>query len=72
MAANEEERMTIATDPRLYRASEVARILGVTPERVRELVATGELRSVRLGGSGWHRFRPKDVERLIAGEENSS
>jgi excisionase family DNA binding protein len=71
MAANEEERMTIATEPRLYRASEVARILGVTPERVRELVTSGDLPSIRLGGQGWHRFRAEDVERLIAGEENS-
>jgi len=63
--------MTIATEPRLYRASEVARILGVTAERVRELVATGDLPSIRLGGQGWHRFRAEDVERLIAGEENS-
>lgn len=63
--------MTIATEPRLYRASEVARILGVTPERVRELVTSGDLPSIRLGGQGWHRFRAEDVERLIAGEENS-
>jgi excisionase family DNA binding protein len=60
--------MTIATAPRLYRASEVARLLGVSPARVRELVAEGALPSVRLGGQGWHRFRAKDVERLIAGE----
>jgi hypothetical protein len=33
----------------------------------RELVAKGELRSVRLGGSGWHRFRAEDVEALIRG-----
>jgi excisionase family DNA binding protein len=63
--------MTIATEPRLYRASEVARILGVTPERVRELVTSGDLPSIRLGGQGWHRFRAEDVERLIAGEEKS-
>jgi excisionase family DNA binding protein len=69
MPIDEEERMTVATAPRLYRASEVARLLGVSKERVRELVATGELRSVRFGGTGWHRFRPEDVERLIAGEE---
>ena len=60
-----------ASEPRLYRASEVARILGVSIERVRELVATGELRSIRLGGQGWHRFRAEDVERLIAGGEES-
>jgi excisionase family DNA binding protein len=71
MATNEEERMSVATVPRLYRASEVARLLGVTPERVRELVTAGELRSIRLGGQGWHRFRAEDVERLIAGNEQS-
>jgi excisionase family DNA binding protein len=63
--------VSIAAEPRLYRASEVARILGVTPERVRELVTSGDLPSIRLGGQGWHRFRAEDVERLIAGEENS-
>jgi excisionase family DNA binding protein len=72
MAANKGEQMPIAAEPRLYRAREVARILGVTPERVRELVAAGELQSIRLGGQGWHRFRADDVERLIAGKENSS
>lgn len=72
MAGNKEERMTIATEPRLYRASEVARLLGVTSARVRELAASGQLPSVRLGGQGWHRFRAEDVERLIAGEENTS
>lgn len=60
--------MAVATAPRLYRASEVARLLGISTERVRELVASGELPSIRLGGTGWHRFRAEDVERLIAGE----
>jgi excisionase family DNA binding protein len=64
--------MAVATAPRLYRASEVARILGVTPSRVRELVTTGQLRSIRLDGTGWHRFRAEDVERLIAGEEDEA
>jgi excisionase family DNA binding protein len=70
MAANEEDQMAVATAPRLYRASEVARILGIHPSRVRELVTTGQLKSVRLGpdGAGWHRFRAEDVERLIAGK----
>lgn len=67
MALNEEERMTIATEPRLYRASEVARLLGVSSARVRELAASGQLPSVRLGEQGWHRFRHEDIERLIAG-----
>ena len=52
---------------RLLRAREVAHRLGVDPKRVRELVASGDLQSVRLGGHGWHRFRREDVEQLIGG-----
>jgi excisionase family DNA binding protein len=73
MAENKEERMAVATGPQpLYRLAEVAEILGVSRERVRELVASGELPSVRLGGSGWHRFRPIDVEQLINPERQAS
>ena len=53
--------------PRLLRAKEVARIIGVRPRRVRELVQEGKLRSVRLSEAGWYRFDPGDVERLISG-----
>jgi excisionase family DNA binding protein len=60
--------METATRPRLLRAKEVAQMLGVDPKRVRDLVTSGELPSVRLGSKGWHRFRLEDVERLIAGE----
>jgi excisionase family DNA binding protein len=63
--------MTAIALPRLLRAKEVARLLGVTPWRVRELVASGDLPSVRLGEHGWHRFRLEDVERLISGEGKS-
>jgi excisionase family DNA binding protein len=63
--------MTTIAPSRLIRAKEVARILGVDPSRVRELVSTGDLPSVRLGAHGWHRFRLEDVERLIAGEERA-
>jgi excisionase family DNA binding protein len=58
---------TTAVSRRWLRASEVAQMLGVEPSRVRQLVAAGELPSVRLGAQGWHRFRLEDVERLIAG-----
>jgi excisionase family DNA binding protein len=57
--------MNTAASERLLRAKEVAAILGVDPKRVRELVADGELASVRLGDNGWHRFRRDDVEALI-------
>jgi len=70
MAKNGEEQMgSTVAPPRLLRAKEVAQILGVDPSRVRELVAAGSLPSVRFGAQGWHRFRPDDVERLIAGEK---
>jgi excisionase family DNA binding protein len=59
---------SLVTTPRLLRAKEVARILGVDASRVRELVANGDLPSVRLGAQGWHRFRLEDVERLISGQ----
>lgn len=49
----------------LLRAKEVAAMLGCSAGRVRELVRAGELRSIRLGDEGWHRFDPRDVERLF-------
>lgn len=60
---------TSTASARLLRAKEVAQMLGVDPSRVRELVASGDLPSVRLGAQGWHRFRREDVEALIAGEQ---
>jgi excisionase family DNA binding protein len=45
---------------------EVAALLGVRPARVRELVRDGELRSIRLGVHGHHRFDRQDVERFLA------
>jgi excisionase family DNA binding protein len=63
--------MTTAVAPRLYRASEVAKILGVSKDKVHELVAEGVLEPIRLGGRGWYRFRVEDVERLIAGDGDS-
>jgi excisionase family DNA binding protein len=74
MHPNEETRMpVVAPAPRLYRAREVAHILGVSTKRVRELVDSGQLRSVRLGaeGGGWHRIPADEVERLIAGEDRA-
>jgi predicted site-specific integrase-resolvase len=60
--------MSTISPPRLLHAKDVARMLGVGPKRVRELVASGQLRSVRLTEQGWHRFRVEDVEALIRGE----
>lgn len=54
---------------RLLSAKQVADRLGVRTERVRELAREGHLRSIRLTALGNHRFRPEDVERLLAGED---
>jgi excisionase family DNA binding protein len=58
---------TPAQTRRLLRLSEVAHLLGVSRGSVRELVASGQLRSIRLGEQGWHRVPVEDVERLIEG-----
>ena len=60
---------TVDSSRRLLRLSEVAAMLGISLDRARELVASGEIRSVRLGGSGWHRVPIAEVERLLQPEE---
>lgn len=63
--------ITTTAGRRLLRASEVAEIYGLSRDYLRQLVAEGKLRSVRLGDHGWHRFRIEDVERFLAGEERA-
>jgi excisionase family DNA binding protein len=66
MALERSKHMETRTAPlRLLRAKEVAEMLGCSPSRVRELVREGQLRSIRLGEEGWHRFDPREVERLL-------
>lgn len=60
--------MTTTSTVRLLTASEAARILRCSPLRVRELVAEGRLRSVRLTPQGRHRIPAEEVERLIDGK----
>ena len=55
---------------RLLRLSEVAQILGTSRNSVRQLIADGELRTVRFGSAGWHRIRREDVEAFIRGKED--
>lgn len=63
--------MSVATEPRLIRVPEAAQLLGVSHQYVRDLVASGELPSVRFGDRGWIRFNIEDVQRFIRGEEQS-
>jgi excisionase family DNA binding protein len=58
--------------PRLLATKEVARALGCSAKTVRQtLVANGVLTPIRLTPQAHMRFRPEDVERLIAGEEKT-
>ena len=59
--------MATTPKPRLYTISHVARLLGVHPTSVRDLIAEGRVRSVRFGPPGWHRIPAEEVERLISG-----
>lgn len=53
---------------------ETAYVLGVHENTIRNWADTGILRCSRLPGSGYRRFRKKDVERLLgqieAGEKS--
>ena len=63
---------TVTGQPRLLGIAEVAAILGVSKGRIRHLARTGVLPAVRLGGTGYHRFRPEDVETILRGEAVNS
>jgi len=59
---------TIQT-PRLLATKEVARALGCSVKTVRRtVVANGVLTPIRLTPQGHMRFRPDDVDRLVAGK----
>jgi excisionase family DNA binding protein len=48
---------------RLLRPREAAELLNVSPRTLDRLIASGELRAVRVGGS--RRIRPTDVRDLV-------
>jgi excisionase family DNA binding protein len=48
----------------LLNVRETARELGVHENTVRNLEQRGELRAVRLPGSGFRRFRKEDIDRM--------
>jgi excisionase family DNA binding protein len=52
--------------PRLYTSRQVAEALGISRERVTQLVRDGKLAAVRFGPRGRYRFPTTTVERLIA------
>lgn len=48
----------------LMTKADVARLLNVTPQTVRNMADRGELRAIRTA-RGWRVFRRRDVERFI-------
>jgi excisionase family DNA binding protein len=77
MRMNRHEGGTIATATpvrpwRVLTTAEVADELRVSAKRVRELVAEGTLRPLRLGPRANYRFRRDELERLIAGRQEQT
>jgi excisionase family DNA binding protein len=62
----------VSIEKRLLSTAEVAAMLGVGKGKVWNLVAEGYLQPVRLGRNARLKFRPEDVERLIAPQEQAS
>jgi excisionase family DNA binding protein len=67
-----EDRLVASTTlPEVLTTHEVAAALKLTPARVAQLAREGHIPAFRLTERGDFRFRAEDVERLIAGKENS-
>jgi excisionase family DNA binding protein len=56
-------------EPRLLKVPDVVERLGVSRAKVYELMASGELRSVRVGGS--RRVDSDDLDRFVAGLDDA-
>lgn len=56
----------------LLKIADVAKTLNVSIDKVRSLVASGELRAIRISTRGDLRFRPSDVKGYIAERETLS
>lgn len=53
-------------EPEFMNVRDAARRLGIHENTARNLESRGELKAVRLPGSGFRRFRREDVERMRA------
>lgn len=56
-------------EPKLLKVPDVVERLGVSRAKVYELMASGQLRSVRVGGS--RRVESGDLERFVAGLDDT-
>ena len=59
-------RMNSPNDEPFLAASDVARVVGLTPAAVRLAARTGRLRVAAMTRSGIHLFLLEDVERFVA------
>jgi excisionase family DNA binding protein len=55
----------------LIRKPEAARLLGISTQQLRKLIAAGQLETVRLTPNGWTRVRRADVEALACGRRRA-
>jgi len=52
-----------------YRVPEAAKLLGLCPRTINDLIATGRLRSVKIGGS--RRVTPEAIKQMLAEAEGA-
>ena len=59
------DERTVGGLPRLYTSRQVASALGISRERVTQLVREGTLGAVRFGPRGRYRFHPGAIDELL-------
>jgi len=64
--------MVCGKPERLMTAAEVADLLGVAEEAVREWIRSGELRAFKVGGRADARARQADLEKYLRAREAAS
>jgi len=56
---------------KLYTISEVSHILGVHIDTIRMWDRQGKIKCVRVGDTGWRRFKESEIMRVIGGDNES-
>jgi excisionase family DNA binding protein len=52
-------------EPRFYTVEDVARLLSVHPETVRNWIKSGQLKAIRLGGAAGYRITEEAFEQFL-------
>jgi len=53
------------TTDKLYTTSEVSNILSVHADTIRMWDRKGKIKSIRVGETGWRRFKQSEIDRLL-------